>query len=311
MRLAWLRAHEPRQRDPLDDSAALLQALRADHHIEIFTSKTLSAFASAHTRSPFDLAIYEITDAPTAAALAALRVPLDRVLVIRSLAVNDLPALIAGSKIAIVPYRGVADDLRARFPEAAVRVVPTGVPGVSENHPRPGRSEEHPERMVIGVFPPTRGDLVRRALARENLSPEVIEAERSPGEILVNADLVVSVKWPWAGEPAVETLAAMAAAKPVVTLETAGTAEWPAMDPQSWRPRGPGSEAPVVVSLDPLDEEHSLGLALARLSKDAALRAQLGAAGQSWWQTHATPAHAAAHWNALLGELQARTTRSA
>ncbi|NOT24778.1 MAG: hypothetical protein HOP16_01635 [Acidobacteria bacterium] len=303
MRLAWLRAHAPREHDPLDDIAALLQALRADHQIEIFATETLTGFASAHTRSPFDLGIYEITDPQTAAALAAVTVPLNRVLVVRTLAVNNLPALIAGSTITIVPYQGVADDLRARFPGADVRVVTVGVSGGAENQPGQQHSEKDPEHVVIGVFPPARADVVRRALAREGLSAEAaIGPGLSPGEIFLNADLVVSVAWPWAGEPAIETLVAMAAAKPVVTLETVGTAEWPALDPQSWRPRGPGSAAPVVVSIDPLDEEHSLGLALARLSKDAALRAQLGAAAQQWWQTHATPAHAAAGWNALLRE---------
>ena len=94
----------------------------------------------------------------------------------------------------------------------------------------------------------------------------------------------------------------MAAGKPVVVLETAGTADWPALDPQTWQPRGPGTDAPVVVSVDPLDEEHSLGLVLARLSTDASLRTRLGTAAKAWWKSHATPEHATTAWTAILRE---------
>jgi hypothetical protein len=74
----------------------------------------------------------------------------------------------------------------------------------------------------------------------------------------------------------------MAARKPVIVLETTTTAEWPALDPQTWRPRGFSSDPPIVVSLDPRDEEHSLVLAIQRLSTDAALRWRLGDAAHAW-----------------------------
>jgi hypothetical protein len=56
------------------------------------------------------------------------------------------------------------------------------------------------------------------------------------------------------------------------------------------------------VTIDPRDEEHSLVLAIRRLSSDAPLRARLGKAAHAWWKTHATPAHAAAAWNQILEE---------
>ena len=74
----------------------------------------------------------------------------------------------------------------------------------------------------------------------------------------------------------------MRARKPVVVLETTMTAEWPALDPQSWKPRGFATEAPIVVSLDPRDEEHSLMLAIQRLSTDSELRTQLADAAHRW-----------------------------
>jgi len=70
----------------------------------------------------------------------------------------------------------------------------------------------------------------------------------------------------------------------VIVLETSHTADWPAIDPQTWGPRGVGRDEPIVVSLDPRDEEHSLVLAIQRLSSDANLRAQLVAAADRWQQ---------------------------
>jgi hypothetical protein len=81
-------------------------------------------------------------------------------------------------------------------------------------------------------------------------------------------------------------VAAMAARKPVIVLETSLTAEWPALDPQTWRPRGFGTDAPIVVSLDPRDEEHSLVLAIQRLSSDPVLRARLADAAYLWTTEH-------------------------
>jgi hypothetical protein len=127
-------------------------------------------------------------------------------------------------------------------------------------------------------------------------------ADRTPDQVLREADVIVSVPWPWTGQPATEALAAMAAGMPVVILETAGTADWPALDPQTWQRRGRTRDAPVAVSVDPLDEEHSLMLAVRRLSTDAALRTDLGAAAKAWWRTHATPGHAAADWERILSE---------
>jgi hypothetical protein len=310
MRLAWFRARAPRDRDPLDDIAALVRELRASHDIHIFTPETAREFSPAHALSPFDLAVSELADAATA-SLSALTLPIERILVVRSLAENSLADLITGSRLAVVPYRGVADDLRARFPGTDIRVAVTGVSPVVDAEVVEREIGERPEqRVVIHACPPARAGVVQRALVREGLEAQtVVDTGRHEEKVLLTADIVVSVAWPWAGEPATETLVAMAAARPVVTLETVGTAEWPALDPQSWRPRGTGTDHPIVVSIDPLDEEHSLGLALARLSKDAALRARLGTAARSWWETHATPAHAAAAWNEILSGLARPTIR--
>jgi hypothetical protein len=95
----------------------------------------------------------------------------------------------------------------------------------------------------------------------------------------------------------------MAASRPVVVSETYATAGWPALDPQTWRPRGGALNGPpIVISIDPRDEEHSLMLAMKRLEADPSLCDRLGSAGYSWWRTHATIDHAASAWLEILDE---------
>jgi hypothetical protein len=136
----------------------------------------------------------------------------------------------------------------------------------------------------FGALPDARADVLRRALARACQAGAfaALVADGPPDHVLQEADVVVSLPWPVTNEPQTSVLAAMAACKPVIVLETTSTAEWPALDPQTWRPRGFGKDAPIVVSLDPRDEEHSLVLAIRRLSDDAALRTRLGDAAHAW-----------------------------
>jgi len=126
-------------------------------------------------------------------------------------------------------------------------------------------------------------------------------------EVLRDADIVVATQWPPFGEPETAALAGMAAGKPVIVMETEVTADWPAYDPQTWRPRGSAGGAPVVVSIDPRDEEHSLMIAIRDLARDHELRGSLGAAAHQWWRAHATPAHAATVWQQILSDARAMT----
>jgi hypothetical protein len=112
--------------------------------------------------------------------------------------------------------------------------------------------------------------------------------------------IVVDLQWSSTSMP--RALAGLAAGKAVVVLETEATADWPALNPQTWRPRGSPDAAPIVVSLDPRDEQHSLMLAMTRLETDKALREDLGAAAREWWASHATVEHAVAAWKPILQE---------
>jgi len=305
MRFAWLRANAPHSGTKFDDSASLIDALRLIHEIDIFTSETVKDFAATHERSPFDLPVYELDSTRAQITLWPLLSRFGGALMLRTLALPDLRATLMASRVVVVPYESIAEDLRVQYPGCDVRVAVTGVSEVQLAQQVPDPVEARRSPVVFGLLSDGRSDVLRRARDRAGLGDEttVLMTDRSPEQALREADVIVSLRWPWSGEPSTEALVAMAAGKPVVVLETVGTADWPALDPQTWQPRGPGADAPIVVSIDPLDEEHSLGLALARLSTDAALRTRLGAAAKLWWRTHATPGHAAADWTQILSEI--------
>jgi glycosyltransferase involved in cell wall biosynthesis len=107
-------------------------------------------------------------------------------------------------------------------------------------------------------------------------------------------DVVSSLRFPGAGETSASWLRALAAGRPTIVTDLAQLADVPTIDPRSRtvvhaRPtRGP--HAPVAVSIDILDEVHSLVLALKALAADASLRQRLGANARDYWRAHHTVA---------------------
>jgi hypothetical protein len=217
-----------------------------------------------------------------------------------------VPALAA--RIVVLSHEATIDVVQRAHPEALVRLARTGVcatPETQGDHRGPPAAPVHPGPAVMfGAVPGDRLDVVRRAMARARHAgaPADLMAEASPELLVQNADVVVSLTWPSRGEPQTPALAAMAAAKPVIVSESPASAGWPALDPQTWQPRGRTPDAPIAISIDPRDEEHSLVLAIRRLSAEATLRAQLGQAARNWWRTHATPELAADDWRRILDE---------
>lgn len=123
---------------------------------------------------------------------------------------------------------------------------------------------------------------------------------------LAAADLVVSLRWPSARETSASWVRAIAAGRPTIVSDLADQADLPALDPRSWTIQHAraveGLLEPVAVSVDLLDEGHSLTLALKRLTSDAALRARLGAAARAHWAAGHTVAHMAARYEAVCAE---------
>ena len=157
---------------------------------------------------------------------------------------------------------------------------------------------------MIGALEPDSRDVLGRAMERANRrgAAATLVADAAPEIVLQHADVIVALEWPPAAGPPAAALYAMAAGRPAIVLEVEATAGWPALDPQTWLPRGFSTDVPIAVSIDPRDEEHSLMLAIARLAADARLREALGIAGKTWWHAHATVAQASAAFERILRE---------
>jgi hypothetical protein len=214
----------------------------------------------------------------------------------------------------VVSDAHVAARLQRTFPTARIRVAPLGVgsdPGdgaslgsdpLHDSTQRLESSRDGGQTLVVGAIDSSRNALIRRAVSRARDAGASLELiSGSADSVLANCDIIIAVAWPPADEPTV-ALAAMAAGRPVIVMETESTAGWPALDPQTWQPRGWTGQPPVVVSLDPRDEEHSLSLALRRLATDAALRITVGVAGFEWWRHHATVDLSVQAWRSILAD---------
>jgi glycosyltransferase involved in cell wall biosynthesis len=102
-------------------------------------------------------------------------------------------------------------------------------------------------------------------------------------------DVSLNLRWPSALETSGPWLQALAAGRPTVIMELPQLAHVPALDPHDWRPRNPvDSRPPVTVSIDVLDEHHSLVAAMDRLASDRTLRTNLGEAARRYWESEHT-----------------------
>jgi hypothetical protein len=308
MRIAWFRATAREDADPADETAPLIDELRASFDIDVIVERTAHDFVWQHLRRPWDLCVFELDHTPAHEFIPAYLLNYSGVLFLRS---TDIPALrraMLASRSVVVSHEALADLLRARYPDVPVRYAPACSRAVASA----GGNDDDARSTRFAIFDRrTRdGGVIDRALQRARDAGAEFEVldRTATDDMLAQCDVVVSPGWPPFHTGPTGVLAAMAAGKAVVTIEMEVTAGWPAIDPQTWRPRGLGETgAPVAVTIDPRDEEHSLMLAIRRLSSDVSLRQALGRAAHGWWQTHATPAHAAAAWVPILEEASTLT----
>jgi glycosyltransferase involved in cell wall biosynthesis len=134
-------------------------------------------------------------------------------------------------------------------------------------------------------------DVRERDLEKEVIITGYLDDDEDFTDHLAACDVSLNLRWPTAREVSGPWLRALAAAKPTVTIDLAHMANVPALDPRTWTaaPLGTAYDdtpAPVTVALDVLDEDHSLRLAMLRLSNDADLRNRLGAAAREHWIRH-------------------------
>jgi len=301
LRIAWFRHIDTDSTDPFDGTPALIDDLRRTHDIDVIVEANAHEFVWQHVQRPWDLCVFELDNTGAHQFIWGYLPNYPGVVLLHSIDVPNLRVAILASRAAVVADRGLADRLQARFPSANVRSAPPFVGRATSDDPAATGSVRFAvyDRRVRG------GHLIDRAFERARNAGatfDVLERDATP-DVLARSDVVIAPAWPPFHAPLTPLLVAMAAGKPVITMETEATAEWPAIDPQTWRPRGLAvSEPPVAVTVDPRDEEHSLMLAIRKLSADAALRGQLGRAARAWSEANATLARAALAWAAILRE---------
>ncbi len=257
--LAWFRTADTDPSNSLDDTALLIDQLRATYHIDVITEATAHDFVWRHFRAPYDLCVYELRDDEAHRFIPAYLVHYPGIVILRGRPFRSDRLL--RSALIVTPHSTATEALQDEFPDARIRFAPAGI--------RP---------------------------------PSPLRGFGAAG------DVVAALDWPVKGDAPIAALAGMAAGKTVIMFETEETAHWPALNPQTWQPRdfhgagALGRADPIIVSIDPRDEEHSLKLAMRRLTTDAALRERLGTAARAWWATHATVDHAAQAWKEIITE---------
>jgi hypothetical protein len=214
---------------------------------------------------------------------------------------------VLASRATAVSDAALASAIAETCPDARVMVTPAGVVDPLADSRSPATSSGV-VRVLVAEGSAVR--TVERAAARARdagAAVELVTGDTGARDVLLSADVVVATRWPTLGRPLVPALRAAAAGRAVVVADTESTARWPTLDPQTWQPRAIAirhgrAEPAMAVSIDPRDEEHSLMVALVRLSSEPELRASLGRAARAWWERHATVPHAVEAWQRVLTE---------
>ncbi len=329
MRIAWFLARRPATPHPIDDTATLLAELGSLHEIELYDEPRAHDFVWQHGRRPFDVCVYELADTIADAFIWPYVLHYPGILRLRSgslrssrrqalrrsrrtaddraeAAFAGRPALripMTASRLTVVADPYVARLLQETYPDARVRYATPAI--------RSGALSASAERATpatIGVMPTCDADRVQRAArrARDAGSAFVLRMDLQSQQAIAECDAVVALEWPPAPEPPLGAWLAIAAGRTAVVYEVPVTAAWPALDPQTWQPRGFEHDVqPIVISIDPRDDEHSLMLALRRLADDPALRTRLGDAAHAWARANANVRQVVTAWETLLAEAAA------
>jgi hypothetical protein len=343
MRLAWFRPGTGS--NSADDLVAVIDGLRATHEISVISAPAAHDFVWQASQGAFDLCVYELDDTPAHQYIWPYVLHYPGVAVLRTSSLHAGRALslvhqhrdahrdaemafadgagrtdppwpllrgswstwrvpVLASRLTVVGDDALGVAVRESCPGACVVVTPAGVPD-----PQAGPAPSQQSGVRVQVIGRLSSRTVEAALRRAQ--QQAGAASISMTGDLQTADIVIATEWPTFGRPLTDAISGLAAGRAVIVADTASTAQWSSLDPQTWQPRAiavtPGDVAPpIAVSIDPRDEEHSLMLALVRLAHDPALRATLGRAARAWWEQHATVRHAVEAWHALLDEARTR-----
>jgi hypothetical protein len=294
MRLAWFKATPSDSGALLDRTAAVIDALGRTHTIDIVTATLAHDFVWKHGRHPYDVCVYEVASPRDQRFIVPYLLHYPGVMLLVDTAIAD-SRMWNGSRMVVVADDAAAVALASEWPDARVRHVPLGVADGTFQLPGSGFQVR---ALRVGLLDTSRQAVVERAVQRARNRGAAVRLCDSASD----ADVIVALEWPPRSGPPLAALHAMASGRVAIVLEVEVTAGWPALDPQTWCPRGFGLDSPIAISLDPRDEEHSLMLALVRLAADPSLVRALGDAARTWWQGHATLDRAVAGWELVLQE---------
>jgi glycosyltransferase involved in cell wall biosynthesis len=107
-------------------------------------------------------------------------------------------------------------------------------------------------------------------------------------EYFAAADLCACLRWPTNRETSASWLRCLAAGRVTLISDLADLGDVPTLDPRGWRVLDTAypSREPVAVSIDVVDEDHSLPLALDGLIGNAARCEPIARAARAWWAAH-------------------------
>jgi glycosyltransferase involved in cell wall biosynthesis len=118
-------------------------------------------------------------------------------------------------------------------------------------------------------------------------------------DYLAASDACLCMRWPSSRETSAAWLRCLAAGRPTIVTDLVHTVDVPALDPRDWSvlhaPTVAADEAawsstpePACISIDILNENHSLRLAMRRLATDPRLRAALARGARNVWSERFT-----------------------
>lgn len=251
-------------------------------------------------------------------------------------------AIFAASRAVAVHSPVLARALAAEFPATPVVHVPMGVPAhppTRRTTPRAG-----PTFVAVGLVTPEKripavlqafAQVVRRvADARLVLVGGVVDhydaradasamgvgdrvtvtgyvSEDELAAWLDLADVCLCLRWPTTGETSAAWLRCLAAGRATIITDLVHTIDIPSLDPRDWRLAGPrpsppeAAERAVCVSIDLMDEVHSLELAMRRLASDPMLTARLERRAAAYWRERHTLDHMAAGYEHAMATARA------
>ena len=146
-------------------------------------------------------------------------------------------------------------------------------------------------RLVLAGAEADHYDVMRDAAAC-GVAHRVVRAgyveDAALGDCLAASDVCLCLRWPSGGRTSASWLRCLAAGKPTIVTDLPHLDGIPALVTRRvWTPSHLGADAgdePIAVSIDLLDEDHSLAVAMRRLAADAGLRRRLGERGRAWWR---------------------------